>query len=57
MIKALQSISELMGSGLFQLDNETEDELLQTGCIETDTKEMEICLDKAIVLLREIKEL
>ena len=57
MIKALQSISELMGSGLFQLDNETEDELLQTGCIETDKKEMEICLDKAIVLLREIKEL
>ena len=57
IIKALQSISELMGSGLFQLDNETENELLETGCIEMDINEMEINLDKAIFLLKEIKKL
>ena len=57
IIKALQSISELMGSGLFQLDNETENELLETGCIEMDINEMEINLDKPIFLLKEIKKL
>tara|TARA_R100001443_G_scaffold116545_1_gene137283 strand:+ start:453 stop:644 length:192 start_codon:yes stop_codon:yes gene_type:complete len=57
IIKGLEDISECMGSGLFQLDNETEDEMLEHGCIEMDTSEMQVCLDSAIKLLNEIKKL
>ena len=56
-LAGLHDISELMSSGLFQLDNETESELLDVEVIEMDTSEMHDCLNEAISILEKIKEL
>ena len=56
-LRGLHNISELMGSGLFQLDNETESEMLDAEVIEMDTYEMHYCLNEAIAILEKIKGL
>ena len=53
----LHNISELMGSGFFQLNEETESEMLDAEVIEMDTSEMHDCLNEAIAILEKIKGL
>jgi len=57
MIKGLLDIQECMGSGLFQLDSETEDEMMEQGCISMYTEDMQEQLDEAIKLLKLIQKL
>ena len=56
MIKSLEEIAELMRSKLFQLDNETEEELKEVGVISKYQEELLKDLEDAIVLLEKIKE-
>jgi len=57
MIKGLLDIQECMGSSLFQLDSETEDEMMEQGCISMYTEDMQEQLDEAIKLLKLIQKL
>ena len=57
VMAGLYSIRECLSSKLFQLDNETESELLDVEVIEMDTSEMNDCLNEAISILEKIKEL
>lgn len=56
MIRSLKEIAELMRSNLFQLDNETEEELKEVGVISKYQEELLKDLEDAIVLLEKIKE-
>tara|TARA_R100001163_G_C5064428_1_gene202045 strand:- start:3157 stop:3369 length:213 start_codon:yes stop_codon:yes gene_type:complete len=56
LINGLYSIRECMICELFQLDNETEDELIETGCIEMPTDEMLLCLEEAISIIEKLKK-
>ena len=51
VMAGLYSIRELMNNGMFQLDSETEDDMLDCGAIEVEVEEMRMCLDDAITLL------
>jgi len=57
MIKGLLDIQECMGSGMFQLDSETETMMMAQGCISTYAEDMEEQLDEAIKLLKLIQKL
>ena len=57
VMAGLYSIRECLTSKLFQLDNETESELVEVGAIEMDTEEMAMCLDDAISLLEKVRNL
>ena len=48
IIACLKEISENIGSGLFNIDDETMDELLECGAREFEIDELEDALDKAI---------
>ena len=56
MIKSLEEIAELMRSNLFQLDNETEEEIKEVGIISKYQEELLEDLENAIHVLKEIKE-
>ena len=56
MIRSLKEIAELMRSNLFQLDNETEEELKEVGVISKYQEELLKDLEDAIVLFEKIKE-
>ena len=51
IISGLLSINELMSNGMFQLDNETEEELISCGAIEMEVEEMQLCLESTISIL------
>lgn len=55
IIKSLKNISELMGSGLFQLDGETEEEMIREGVINYDVDTLENNLDLLIGFLNHIE--
>tara|TARA_R100001594_G_scaffold19351_1_gene37755 strand:+ start:151 stop:348 length:198 start_codon:yes stop_codon:yes gene_type:complete len=57
IIKGLEDINECMGSGLFQLDSETEDEMLEGGCISMYAEDMQEQLEQAIKLLKLIQKI
>tara|TARA_R100001082_G_scaffold15920_1_gene8099 strand:- start:161 stop:358 length:198 start_codon:yes stop_codon:yes gene_type:complete len=57
IIKGLEDIQECMGSDLFQLDSETEDEMLKEGCISMYTEDMQEQLEQAIKLLKLIQKI
>jgi hypothetical protein len=48
IIACLKEISENIGSGLFDIDGETMDELIESGAREFEIDELEVALDKAI---------
>tara|TARA_Y100000593_G_C4149636_1_gene256413 strand:+ start:296 stop:547 length:252 start_codon:yes stop_codon:yes gene_type:complete len=52
IIKCLEDVSELIGNGAFNLDNETEDELMETGCIGTYVEDMEHGIDSALEIFK-----
>tara|TARA_R100001594_G_scaffold3204_1_gene12245 strand:+ start:987 stop:1196 length:210 start_codon:yes stop_codon:yes gene_type:complete len=52
LISILTDVSELIGSGLFQLDNEIEDELFDEGVIENYSDVYEHGVDEAIKILK-----
>ena len=54
LISILTDVSELIGSGLYQLDNETEDELFDEGIIENYSDVYEHGVDEAINILKHI---
>ena len=54
LISILTDVSELIGSGLFQLDNETENELFDVGVIENYSCVYEHGVDEAIKILKSI---
>ena len=54
LISILTDVSELIGSGLFQLDNETENELFDVGVIENYSDVYEYGVDEAIKILKSI---
>jgi len=56
MIKALKEIAELMRSNLYQIDEETFEELLESGVVSMEEYELLNHLGKAINLLEMIKE-
>tara|TARA_R100001463_G_scaffold15959_1_gene41449 strand:- start:1252 stop:1614 length:363 start_codon:yes stop_codon:yes gene_type:complete len=57
LLSGLYSISEMMRSDLFSLDEETEEDMLECGAIEMDTEEMAMALDEAIALIEKLKKL
>ena len=57
LMAGLTSIRELMNNGMFQLDEETEQEMVECGAIEMDVEEMEGCLDEGIKVLEDIGKL
>tara|TARA_A100001201_G_C3973047_1_gene166246 strand:+ start:345 stop:542 length:198 start_codon:yes stop_codon:yes gene_type:complete len=57
IIKGLEDIRECIGSGLFQLDCEIEDEMMEQGCISMYTEDMQEQLDEAIKLLKLIQKI
>tara|TARA_R110002020_G_scaffold261983_1_gene476333 strand:+ start:321 stop:500 length:180 start_codon:yes stop_codon:yes gene_type:complete len=56
MIKALKEIAELMSSDLYQIDEETFEELLESGAVSMEEDELLNQLEKVINLLEMIKE-
>ena len=56
MIKALKEIAELMSSNLYQIDEETFEELLESGVVSMEEDELLNQLEKVINLLEMIKE-
>jgi len=48
IIACLREISENIGSGLFDIDGETMDELIECGAREFEIDELEVALDNAI---------
>ena len=48
IIACLKEISENIGSGLFDIDDETMDELIDSGAREFEIDELEVALDKVI---------
>ena len=57
MIQGLLDIQECMSSNLFQLDSETEDEMMEKGFISMYTEDMQEQLEQAIKLLKVIQKL
>ena len=53
----LYSILELMNNGMFDIDCETEDEMMECGAISMHTEEMIICLEDAIDFLEKVKKI
>ena len=54
VLSSLNSINELINNGLFQLDEETEIELVKCGVIEQDVEEMQVCLESAISIIENL---
>ncbi len=57
VISGLLSINELINNGLFQLDEEIEQEMLKCGAIEMDVEEMQMCLESTIDILEHLSKL
>ena len=57
IISALMSINELINNGMFQLDEETEKELINCGIIEQDVEEMQLCLESVISIIEQLPPL
>ena len=57
IISALMSINELINNGMFQLDEETEKELINCGIIEQDVEEMQLCLESVISIIEQLPTL
>lgn len=57
MIKSLKEIAELMRSNLFQIDEETEEELKKVGIISKYQEELLSDLENATELLENLKKL
>ena len=57
MIKSLKEIEELMRSNLFQIDEETEEELKKVGIISKYQEELLSDLENATELLENLKKL
>ena len=57
MIKSLKEIAELMRSNLFQIDEETEEELKKVGIISKYQEELLSDLEIATELLENLKKL
>ena len=57
MIKSLKEIAELMRSNLFQIDEETEEELKKVGIISKYQEELLSDLENATELLETLKKL
>ena len=55
LLDGLNDISELIGSGLFQLDNETENEMLECEAITMDVQEMHLRLGKVISFISSVR--
>ena len=56
MIKALKEIAELMRSNLYQIDEETFEELLESDVVSMEEDELLDHLEKVIDLLKMLKE-
>ena len=56
MLTSLKEIAELMGSNLFQIDGETEEELLEEKVISKYQEELLNDLEDAISLLEKLKK-
>ena len=56
MLESLKEIAELMRSNLFQLDEETEEELLKTGIISKYQEDLLNDLEDAISLIEKLKK-
>ena len=54
IISALMSINELINNGMFQLDEETEQDMLDCGAIEQDVEEMQLCLEDVISIINQL---
>ena len=55
MIKGLKEIAELMRSNLYQIDEETLQELINSGVISKEEEELLVDLENAIMLLENLK--
>jgi archaellum component FlaC len=56
ILSCLKDVSNQLGSGMFNLDEETEQEMLECGAIDNEVEEMENGVDDAIKFLETIKE-
>jgi hypothetical protein len=56
MLESLKEIAELMRSDLFQLDNETEEELLKAGIISKYKEDLLDDLEDTISLIDKLKK-
>jgi len=57
MIKGLKEIAELMRSNLYQIDEETIQELIESGVISKEEEELLVDLENAIELLENLNKL
>ena len=57
IIKCLSEVSENIGSGLFLIDDETMDELIESGARDYELDELEIAVDDAIECLKMLDKL
>jgi len=55
MITGLKEIAELMRSNLYQIDEETSQELIDCGVISKQEEDLLIDLENAIILLENLK--
>ena len=55
MITGLKEIAELMRSNLYQIDEETSQELIYCGVISKQEEDLLIDLENAIILLKNLK--
>jgi len=55
MITGLKEIAELMRSNLYQIDEETSQELIDCGIISKQEEDLLIDLENAIILLENLK--
>ena len=56
IISRLKDVTNQFGSGMFNLDEETEEEMLECGAIDNEVEEMEKGVDEAIKFLEIIDE-
>tara|TARA_B100001741_G_C16473560_1_gene561306 strand:- start:555 stop:758 length:204 start_codon:yes stop_codon:yes gene_type:complete len=57
IIKCLSEVRENIGSGLFLVDEETMDELIESGARDYELDELEIAVDDAIECLKVLDKL
>ena len=54
ILNGLNHINELINNGMFQLDEETEQDMLKCGAIDMFVYDMQLCLEDAIKLIESL---
>ena len=56
LLAGLSSLLELMNCELFQLNEETEQDMLECGAIEMEVEEIKMCLSEAIEIIKDVEK-